>query len=133
LTLERHRSAAGRTAWHWYPEHTQPAASADGSMSFLILDATVTLMNTGVDWLQLTLDIAWRTPERLTVNAAVEVACWCSTDHNMHRVREAQWLVNSTAELLEGFTAGTAMLSDVLDSGPYEPGPWRTASHLPGP
>jgi hypothetical protein len=129
--LERHRIAGGRTAWHWWPQHRQPSGLADGSTYSLVLDATITLLNTGVDWLELALDIAWRTPEQLTVNAAVEVACWCPMDHNIHQVRGAEWHVNSSAELTNAFAGGTTMLLDVLDSGPYEPGPWRTASHLP--
>jgi hypothetical protein len=47
-----------------------------------VLDTTITLADLDSDWLELTLDIAWR-PE-LTVNAAVEVGCWCRPDHNMH-------------------------------------------------
>ena len=43
------------------------------------------------DWLELTLDVGW-CPD-LTVNAAVEMACWCSPDHNMHHVREGCWPV----------------------------------------
>lgn len=95
----------------------------------LVFDTTITLFNQGSDWLELTLDVGWR-PE-LTVNAAVEVACWCSPDHNMHQVRESHWPVAGTEELVEAFAAGVTMLADVLDSGPFEPGPWRLDAGLP--
>ncbi|PWU53189.1 hypothetical protein DLE60_31065 [Micromonospora globispora] len=65
------------------------------------------------------------------MNAAVEVACWCPQDHNMHQVREAQWHVADCHELVEAFAVGTAMLADVLDSGPFEPRPWRIWANLP--
>jgi hypothetical protein len=117
--LDVHPSAAGRIQWHWYPEHNmRPSISAEGSYK-LVFDTTITLFNHGSDWLELTLDVAWR-PE-LTVNAAVEVACWCSPDHNMHQVREGHWPAAGADALVEAFAAGIAMLAGVLDSGPFDP------------
>jgi hypothetical protein len=100
-------------------------------MYLLLVDTTITLYGTRDDWLELTLDIAWIKPPKLTVNAAVEVACWCPRDHNMHQVREASWPVADSHELVEAFAAGTAMLVDVLGSGPFEPRPWRLQAGLP--
>jgi hypothetical protein len=68
---------------------------------------------------------------QLTVNAAVEVACWCPHDHGMHQVRTGRRLATNDHELVEAFSAGVAMLTEVLRSGPFEPGPWRVAAHLP--
>jgi hypothetical protein len=87
------------------------------------------LFDQGSDWLELTLDVAWH-PE-LTVNAAVEVGCWCSPDHNMHQVRGGHGPVVGTDELVEAFTAGTATLVDVLDSGQFDPRLWRLEAGLP--
>lgn len=127
--LDVHPAAAGRLQWHWYPEHnTRPSTPAERTY-LLILDTTITLFSHGYDWLELTLDVAWR-PE-LTVNAAVEVACWCSPDHNMHQVREGNWPAAGTDELVEAFAAGTAMLAGILDSGPFDPRPWRLEHGLP--
>jgi hypothetical protein len=63
--------------------------------------------------------------------AAVEVACWCPEDHNMHQVRQGRWQVSHSHELVQAFAAGTAMLTDVLVSGPAEPHPWRVQAGLP--
>ena len=82
--LESHPSAAGRTAWHWYPEHREPPQSPGRGLHLLLADTTITFYDTRDDWLELTLDIAWLAPQNLTVNAAVEVACWCPQNHNMH-------------------------------------------------
>lgn len=127
--LEVHPSATDRIQWHWYPEHNTKPAMPTGRGYELVFDATVTLFRQGFDWLELTLDVAWR-PE-LTVNAAVEIACWCPTDHNMHQVRESHWPVAGTEELVEAFAAGVAMLAGVLDSGPFDPRPWRLEAGLP--
>jgi hypothetical protein len=127
--LELHRAAAGRIQWWWFPEHSTPPSVPTERDYRLLFDTAITLFSTGYDWLALTLDVAW-CPE-LTVNAAVEVACWCYPDHNMHQVREEQWPVTNSHDLVEGFAAGTAMLMNFLDSGPFHPSPWRIEAGLP--
>lgn len=127
--LESHSLAAERIQWHWYPEHNTKPAMPTGRGYQLVFDTTITLFDQSFDSLELTLDVAWR-PD-LTVNAAVEVACWCSTDHNIHQVRESHWPVADTEELVEAFAAGVAMLAGVLDSGPFDPRPWRLDAGLP--
>jgi hypothetical protein len=129
--LDSHPSAAGRLAWHWYPEHKAPSQSSDRGQYLLLVDTTITLYDTRDDWLELTLDIAWLASPGLTVNAAVEVACWCPQDHNMHQVRTAQWHAANSHELVEAFAAGTAMLVNVLATGPFDPRPWRVQADLP--
>ena len=58
--LDVHPSAVGRIQWHWYPEHnTKPAMPAERSYE-LVFDTTITLFNQSSDWLELTLDVAWR-------------------------------------------------------------------------
>jgi hypothetical protein len=127
--LEAHRSAAGHVQWHWYPEHNTKLATSTERICYLVFDTTITLFNQGNDWLELTLDVGW-CPE-LTVNAAVEVACWCPKDHNMHQVRESRRPVANSDELVEAFADGTAMLMRVLDSGLFDPGVWQAESGLP--
>lgn len=131
--LESHHLAAGRTAWHWYPQRTGSPRLLAAGVHLLLVDVAVTLFNTGQDWLELTLDVAWQRQAQLTVSAAVEVACWCPQDHNMHPVRASRWHVADGHELVEGFGAGTALLASVLDSGPFDPGAWRVRAGLPGP
>ena len=110
-------------------ERTPPSS---GQRTYLLLvDTTITLYESRDDWLELTLDIAWLAPPRLTVNAAVEVACWCPQDHNMHRVRTARWHSLNSHELAGAFAAGAAMLEDVLAMGPFDPRPWRVQAGSP--
>jgi hypothetical protein len=49
----------------------------------------------------------------------------------MHHVREGHWSVASPHESAEAFTAGTAMLAGVLDSGRFDPRIWRLEAGLP--
>lgn len=129
--LDRHASAVGRLAWHWYPERREPPQSSGSGLYLLLVDTTITLCETRDDWLELTLDIAWRPSPKLTVNAAVEVACWCPHYHNMHQVRAGRWQAADSHELVEAFAAGSAMLVDVLARGPFDPRSWRVQAGLP--
>lgn len=83
--LDGHRAAAGRTTWHWHPSRAEPPRTSSKHLYDLLVDTTISLYDAGDDWLELTLDIAWTIPPKPTVNAAVEVACQCPQDHNMHQ------------------------------------------------
>jgi|GEM_PF-5889897 len=123
--LDGRRSAV----WHWYPDRTEPYSVGGGYV--LLVDVTIPLHTSRYDWLELTLDISWRPAPTLTVNAAVEVACWCPQNHNTHQVRRAGWHVANSPELVQAFAAGTAMLAQVIDSGPFEASAWRLEAELP--
>jgi len=129
--LDSHPSAAGRSAWHWYPGHREPPRSADRGLYLLLIDTTITLYSARDDWLELALDIAWTEPPKLTVNAAVEVGCWCPQDHNMHQVCTKRWHAANCRDLAEAFEAGTVMLAGVLAEGPFDPHTWRVRAGLP--
>ena len=87
------------------------------------------MFNSGVDWLELDIDIAWE-PE-LAVTASAHVACWCPDNHNTHYVLETRWPVASAHDLVERFAAGTAILTEVLNTGPFDPSIWRVQACLP--
>lgn len=127
--LDLHPAAVDRIGWWWYPEHRKRPPVATDGVYVLLFDTTIALFNSGHDWLELTLDVAWCSG--LTVNAAVEVACWCSQDHNMHQVRNERWTVTNSHDLAESFAAGTVLLTNVLDSGPFDPSAWRLEAGLP--
>ncbi|GAB3179011.1 hypothetical protein GCM10027259_26730 [Micromonospora palomenae] len=129
--LDRHRPPTDRGGWHWYPATAVPPTEHDRGISHLLLDTTVTVYNAGVDWLELTLDIAWSPASNLVVNAAVEVACWCAQDHNMHPVREVRWEVATAGELVEAFAAAAATVKGWLNTGPHDPSTWRRQAGLP--
>jgi hypothetical protein len=113
--LDSHSSAVDRVARHWYPEHNSPPPASDELRIYLLLvDTAISLYDADSDWLELTLDIAWQQPSKLTVNAAVEVACWCMPDHNMHQVRTVSRQIANSHELVEAFAAGASAASRAL-------------------
>ncbi|MBU2665218.1 hypothetical protein KOI35_17075 [Actinoplanes bogorensis] len=127
--LESHPAAAGRIRWHWYPEHKTPPGTSRAGVCLIVCDAAITVFDQDHDSLELTLTVGW-CPE-LTVSAAVEVACWCSSDHNIHEVRGSSRPATNGAALVNGFAAGAAMLTRVLDSGQFDPRRWRVEAGLP--
>jgi hypothetical protein len=127
--LETHPMAAERIHWHWYAENNTKLATPPERAYTLVFDATITLFEQSSDSLELALDVGWR--PGLTVNTAVEVACWCTKYHNIHQLRDSRRPVADADELVEAFAAGIAMLTDVLDSGPFDPRPWRLDAGLP--
>lgn len=98
-----------------------------------MLSATVSLVNTGEDWLELSLLVAFDTPSLLEVAAAVEVACWCRDDHNMHVIERREWVVGSGPALARSFASALQEITRWLATGQREPDPWRDGAGLPGP
>ncbi|GAA4474172.1 hypothetical protein [Phytohabitans houttuyneae] len=106
IAMDNHRPAAGRSQWHWYLQSAaDPQPSTDRIHNNLLLDAAIKMYDTGVDWLELTLYIAWGPSlPNLIVNAAVEVACWCPHDHNAVFVL----ILNAAQQMLVVGRAGVA-------------------------
>jgi len=134
----RTRAAAGRieTArlpedtgkWDWWPEHLG-VDPVHKDIQPIIAGTTLTLSNSGVDWLELALCIVRETRQRLTVSATVEVACWCDPDHNMHVVRKDEHLVGTGTALASAFeSAGSAL--ERWAGGSHDPDAYRAAAGL---
>lgn len=98
-----------------------------------ILETILTLHSTGTDWLEIWLDIEPASvPDMLAVYTAIEVACWCPTDHNMHAVHEQHWLAASGPAIATAFeTAITAVRSWATNS--QDPNHYRRRAGLPEP
>ncbi|WP_200211071.1 hypothetical protein [Micromonospora coerulea] len=119
-------------AWESYTHEASLPPPAAG-VRLLVLSATVSVVDTGQDWLELSLQVAIDTPSLLEVAAAVEVACWCTNDHNMHAVERWEWLVGSGSALARSFDAAIQKITRWLATGPREPDAWRDQAGLPGP
>ncbi|NYF56519.1 hypothetical protein [Micromonospora purpureochromogenes] len=119
-------------AWESYTHEDALPRPAAG-VQLLVLSATVSVVDTGQDWLELSLQVAFDTPSLLEVAAAVEVACWCTNDHNMHAVERREWLVGSGPALARSFDAAIHKITRWLATGPSEPDPWRDRAGLPSP
>jgi hypothetical protein len=84
------------------------------------------------DWVELALDIWHSGGNALLVTAAVEVACFCPVDHNVHSAEDAEWTARSEGELLASLEVALGRLA-AWSEDTAGPGTWRSRAHLPQP
>ncbi|MFB6576000.1 MULTISPECIES: hypothetical protein [unclassified Streptomyces] len=75
------------------------------------------------------LQVVWTGPGRLAVDAAVNVACWCDTDHASHDVDVFSRAVADLALLPQAFRAGTERLIG-WPADPRDADCWRAEAGL---
>ena len=117
--------------WDWWPENVRKDPP-DNRTQLLVLGTTLTLFNNLSDWLELAICVVRERRPTLTVSAAVEVACWCHPDHNMHSVRRKEQLVGTAAAMTEAFESAAASVRRWA-AGSHDPLVHRTAAGLPNP
>ncbi|MCX4985977.1 hypothetical protein [Streptomyces sp. NBC_00572] len=122
------RTGRGPADWEWFPEHaavpgTQPTTP-------IILGPAVIEHAEGGERLELLLQPVWTDLGRLAVGGAVNVACWCDTDHATHDVDALRLVADEETSLPEVFRAGaerpTGWLADLHDADH-----WRAQAGLP--
>ncbi|MFF9978106.1 hypothetical protein [Streptomyces erythrochromogenes] len=72
----------------------------------------------------------WTDSGRLAVDAAVNVACWCHTDHATHDVDAFSLAVADSASLPRAFRSGVERLIGWL-AYPHDANYWRAEAGLP--
>ena len=106
-----------------------PQAVASGQPLPLALATSLGRHCESGDWLEFALDVRYSRHGALLVTVAVEVACFCSVDHNAHVVAKAEWTVRYGASLLNAFETALGQLvawsEDAISSDT-----WRARSHL---
>lgn len=126
--LDRARSGFG-TTWEWAPRHATfpdpPVAGIPG----ILLVATV-VESAGSDWLEFDLDVQWTRQGRLQVVAAVNVACWCATNHNTHYVDKLVLTIDPGASLGRAFETASRLMITWLED-PHTADWWRAKARLP--
>jgi hypothetical protein len=70
--------------WEWALEHAAFPGPQLGTPIILGLD--VIEHASGGDQLEFLLQVVWTDRGRLALDAAVNVACWCDTDHATHDI-----------------------------------------------
>ncbi|MEU1193562.1 hypothetical protein ABZ421_39695, partial [Streptomyces sp. NPDC005859] len=68
--------------------------------------------------------------EGLAVDAAVNVACWCNTEHATHDIDAVRVDVDDETSLVSAFRAGTDRLTGWL-ADPRDADHWRARAGLP--
>lgn len=82
------------------------------------------------DQLEFQLQVVWTDQGELAVDAAVNVACWCETDHATHDVDALSLVVGEETSLSEAFAAGAQRLAGWL-ADPRDADYWRDRAALP--
>ncbi|WP_331739762.1 hypothetical protein OG613_44465 (plasmid) [Streptomyces sp. NBC_00015] len=121
---------AGRTTadWEWVLEQAAFPGTQLGRPIVLGLD--VIEHAEGGDQLEFLLQVVWTDPGQLAVDAAVNVACWCESDHATHDVDALRLVVGEETSLSDAFRAGAERLTGWL-ADPHDADHWRAKAGLP--
>lgn len=121
---------AGRTPadWEWALQHAAFPGTQQSTPIIFGLD--VIQHAEGGDQLEFLLQVVWVDPGRLAVDAAVNVACWCETDHATHDVDTLRLVVDEETPLPKAFLAGAVRLTGWL-TDPHDADHWRATAGLP--
>ncbi|MEU2065250.1 hypothetical protein [Streptomyces sp. NPDC013455] len=99
--------------WEWALQHavfpgTQPWTP-------IILGLDVVEHAVGADQLEFRLEVVWTDRGRLAVDAVVNVACWCDTDHATHDVDALRLVVGEENSLPGAFQTGAQACDRMAD------------------
>ncbi|MFJ6784903.1 hypothetical protein [Streptomyces yangpuensis] len=120
--------AESRREWEWALDHAVfPGPEA---CTPVILGLDVVEHADGGDQLEFLLQVVWTGGGRLTVDAAVNVACWCDTDHATHDVDALSLVVGDAASLPQAFRARAQRLIG-WPADPRDADHWRAEAGLP--
>ena len=75
-------------------------------MAFL---TTVVIPSAISDWAEIDLGAEYETSVPLRITCEIQVACWCSTDHNIHIVEHHGWLAGNDQTLATAFDQAAAI------------------------
>jgi hypothetical protein len=114
--------SAGWQSW------SLPATQSPGvPMAFL---TTVVLSSASSDWAEIDLGAEYETSTLLRLTCELQVACWCTTDHNMHIVEQQGWLAGDEQTLATTFVQAAALGIKWLGAD-LDPDHLRTRAGLP--
>ncbi|RST19632.1 hypothetical protein E2C00_00300 [Streptomyces sp. WAC05374] len=114
--------------WEWALQHavfpgTQPWTP-------IIFGLDVVEHAAGADQLEFQLEVVWTDRGRLAVDAAVNVACWCDTDHATHDVDALRLVVGEENSLAGVFQTGAERVIGWLTES-RDADYWRARAGLP--
>ncbi|MFQ6148513.1 hypothetical protein ACLMNJ_36565 [Streptomyces seoulensis] len=114
--------------WEWAPDHAVFPGPQSGTPIIVGLD--VIEHADGGDQLEFLLQVVWTDLGQLAVDAAVNVACWCDTDHTSHDVDGFSIAVADLTLLAKAFREGAEHLIGWL-ADPRDADYWRAKAGLP--
>ncbi|WP_326605020.1 hypothetical protein [Streptomyces sp. NBC_01800] len=114
--------------WEWALGHVVCPGPQPGTPVILGVDV-IEQAGEG-DQLEFLLQVVWTDQGKLAVDAAVNVACWCETDHATHDVDALNLVVGEETSLPQAFAAGAERLAGWL-ADPRDADYWRDRAALP--
>ncbi|MFD4693204.1 hypothetical protein [Streptomyces sp. NPDC058463] len=127
-TVDAARVGTDTADWEWFPENAAFSDTQAGTPIIFGLDV-IERAERG-DQLDFLLQVVWTNQGRLAVDATVNVACWCETDHATHDVDTLRLVVGEETSLLEAFRVGAERLTGWL-ADPQDADYWRAKAGLP--
>ncbi|MER5897401.1 hypothetical protein [Streptomyces sp. NPDC001876] len=127
-TVDAARTGGDRADWEWALEHAAFPGTQSGTPTILGLD--VIEHAEGGDQLEFQLQVVWTALGRLAVETAVNVACWCGTDHATHDIDALRLVVGEETSLPAAFRVGAERLTGWL-AEPHDADHWRATAGLP--
>ncbi|WP_330455494.1 hypothetical protein OIB37_00470 [Streptomyces sp. NBC_00820] len=128
VDASRANEAGPEWEWEWALAYAVFPGPQPGTPIILGLD--VVEHADGSDQMEFLLQVVWADLGRLAVDAAVNVACWCETDHATHDVDVFSHAVADVALLPQAFRAGAVRLKGWLVD-PRDADYWRAKAGLP--
>ncbi|MFB7449898.1 hypothetical protein [Streptomyces sp. NPDC056194] len=122
------RGDGDKGEWEWALDHVVFPGARPWTPIVLGLDAIEHA--DGGDQLEFLLQVVWTDFGQLAVDAAVNVACWCDTDHASHDVDALRLVVGEETSLPRAFQAGAERLIGWLPD-PRDADFWRVRAALP--
>ncbi|MFI1284340.1 hypothetical protein ACH4U5_26940 [Streptomyces sp. NPDC020858] len=127
-TVDATRVKEDGPRWEWAPGHAVCPGPQPGVA--VVLMADVIVHADAGDQLEFWLQVFWTEQGQIAVNAAVNVACWCETDHASHDIAELTLVVDEGTALAAAFTEGSERLVGWLVD-PHDADYWRNRAALP--
>ncbi|WP_328868657.1 hypothetical protein OHT76_43925 [Streptomyces sp. NBC_00287] len=122
------RAGEDKAEWEWALDHV--AFPGPQPWTPIILGLDVIEHADRGDQLEFLLQVVWTDLGQLAVDAAVNVACWCDTDHAGHDVDALTLVVGGETSLPRAFQTGAERLIGWL-ADPRDADYWRSRAVLP--
>ncbi|MEE1750989.1 hypothetical protein [Streptomyces sp. SP18CS02] len=126
--IDAARADGNQSVWEWALWHVAFPGPQPGTPIVLGLDLIEHA--DGVDQLEFLLQVVWTDQGQLAVDVAVNVACWCETEHATHDVDALRLVVGEKTPLPQAVEAGAERLTGWL-ADPRDADYWRARAALP--
>jgi hypothetical protein len=131
--LEQARLPGDPADWYWFEKHSIPVPRTAEHRSYGIVGIDLSVPVPADDLLEFSADVWQHVPPLMTVTAAVNVDCWCATNHRSpHTAEHMEWPASSHEALADAFDKAVRTVVGWLHDS-RDPSVWRARAGLPNP